>query len=205
MEELPPSHQSIVNPVPPTNRRAVGLERFPQSVQEDEQHQEADDEASMYRDERLSPMSFYSDVFGLEIDRAAQYSRRSSAVALGGDDERLDEMDSPTRRFYLARQEDLRISSEFSDGDEDADPFEFDVVPFPPITFSARPSLSLSVPPEASIFFDDDNEDDAPSDDGQAHDRSLPGRFPRPRLSAVTEESTPFSSISARSTWSQAQ
>jgi len=201
MGELPPPHFS--NPVPPTNRRAVGLERFPQSVQEDEQYQEADDEGSMYRDERLSPMSFYSDV--LEIDGAARYSRRSSAVALGGDDERLDEMDSPTRRFYLARQEDLRVSSEFSDGDEDADPFEFNAVPFPPITFSGRPSLSLNVHPEASTFFNDDNEDDAPSDSSQAHAGSLPGRFPRPSLSAVTEEPTPFSSVSARSTWSQSQ
>jgi hypothetical protein len=205
--ELPPSRQSVFHPVPSypylpsPSLRAARPERFPRSVQEDEQYQDVDAEASTYREELLtSSISFYSDAFDLELDGAAQHSRRSSASVLGGvidGDERLDEMDSPTWRFYLARQQDLRNSGEFAN-DDDADPFEFDEVPLPPITFSGRPSLSLEVPPEASTFFDDDDQEDCSTDDDlyQAYQDSHPGRFPRPNLSAVTEETAPLGSLS---------
>ena len=209
MVELPSSRQSVFHPVPSYPYlpspflRAARPERFPRSVQEDEQYQEVDAEAPIYREELLpSSISFYSDAFDLELDGAAQQSRRSTASVLGGvidGDERLDELDSPTRRFYLARQQDLRNSGEFADDDEEVDPFEFDEVPLPPITFSGRPSLSLEVLPEASTFFDDDDEEDFSTDDDlyQAYQDSRPGRFPKPNLSAVTEETAPLSGLSA--------
>lgn len=206
---------------------------FPVAVDEDEPYQDIVDEASAYREELLkSSISFYSDDFDLEITGSQQHSRRSSGTAMGGplsegsdyDDDALDEMDSPTRRFYLARQRALRNSGDFNDDAIDAEdsesigaPFEFDNVPIPPLSFSTgRPSLSLSLPSEASGFFDDDedgmderegdyyddDDDDLDFDTSQmddemyaAYQASRSSRFPAPNLSAVAEEASPLSGL----------
>ena len=202
-KEAPPTQQSISQ----TNPSLLSLPlhaarpaKFPQSIQEDE---DVNGEASIYHEEPLnSSISFHSDDLDLEIDRAVQRSRRSSVAALDDviddNEQQLDAMDSPARRFYLARQQDLRNSHELDD--DDPDPFEFDEVPLPPITFPGKPSLSLDVPPETSTFFEDDDEDESFwSDEAlyQAYEESRSGRFPRSNLSAVTEETTTLSSISS--------
>lgn len=153
------------------------------------QEVEVDTEAELYRDELLkSAISFGEDDFDLEINGEAQHSRRSSGAPLGvmSDDEDLQEMDSPTRRFYLARQQDLRRSVDLLDDeslyDDDVEG-SFEVAP---ITFSGRPSLSVDVPHEASGFFDDEDDEDELY---AAYEETRPPRFPRPNLSAVTEES----------------
>jgi hypothetical protein len=142
----------------------------------------------------------------------------------------LQDLDSPSRRFYLARQRDLRVSPVFSDReesvseevcDEDVAGVEFEHVPIsmgpPPVPsrpnlpfsiasssslFSERPTpSSLNVPMDVSGFYDDDDDDnddkvyDVDTNDELygAHQQSRLTRFPRPTLSDVAEESSPYS------------
>ncbi|KAF8305869.1 hypothetical protein DL93DRAFT_2089180 [Clavulina sp. PMI_390] len=145
---------------------------------EEEPYQEVIDSGFASRDDvRMVPTSAhssYSDDFDLELPGPSRRLQQVPAAAAVYDDDSdsdyeaeatpaLDEMDSPTRRFFLARQKDLRNSvdlTESEDDDDDADPFEFDSVPIPPMSFgTGRPSLSLQVPRESSSgFFDDEEE-----------------------------------------------
>lgn len=206
-------------PTPSLSRRTTAeasTSQFPVSVdalnEEEYLYQdvnvEVNPEAALYQEEFLdSAISFSEDDFDLEID--PHRHSHHDALATGGagilseelefdEDERLTEMDSPARRFYLARQRDLRSSGEFSDEEESVyDENELEVPPmaFAGLNIGGRRPLSLDVPDEASGFFDDDDDDGEDQDDDElfeVYEQSRPGRFPRPNLSAVTEESMPY-------------
>ena len=199
-----------------TSADSSSSSRFPVSVLPEDMEQnievEVDSETAQYREELIkSAISLSETPFELEIGQDGEHSRRSSSVGFGGEimsdnfdeDDMLAEMDSPARRFHLARQQALRKSAELSDDEGsvyDDDDFEVPAMNF--VSMGGRPSLSLDVPGEASTFFDDDEYDDDDEDGGEggyqdddglyeAYQQSRPGRFPRPNLSAVTERTTP--------------
>ena len=207
---------------------------------------------SFRRSVLASAFSFTDDhEFEIQQPHSADTNKRSPGelsladiLETDAEDQRLREMDSPARRFYLARKMDLQASDEVSDEDGDDEDDSIYEAEFEPAHIEAEsipivlasPSGSTSPPPRLSLrrvpnarnprssFFDDDDDDDEEEgadveygegvvgddsyedddfDEDQfemgedemfaAYQDSRPMRFPRPTLSDVAEERSPYS------------